>query len=130
MMLNNKQTRPVVATGLTGQIILQPGINEVPEAEYAFIKPALEGAGLFKSRLLEEGPTKEAKEGTKVITVGKSLAECSKEQAEALILETFDVKLLETWKKNEKRDDVRLAIVNQIDEVKKGPKTSDTGDEA
>lgn len=130
MMLNNKQTRPVVATGLTGQIILQPGINEVPEAEYAFIKPALEGAGLFKSKLLEEGPTKEAKEGTKVITVGKSLAECSKEQAEALILETFDVKLLETWKKNEKRDDVRLAIVNQIDEVKKGPKTSDTGDEA
>lgn len=130
MMLNNKQTRPVVATGLTGQIILQPGINEVPEAEYAFIKPALEGAGLFKSKLLEEGPTKEAKEGTKVITVGKSLAECSKEQAEALILETFDVKLLETWKKNEKRDDVRLAIVNQIDEVKKGPKTSDAGDEA
>lgn len=130
MFLNNKQTRPVVATGLTGQIILQPGINEVPEAEYAFIKPALEGAGLFKSKLLEEGPTKEAKEGTKVITVGKSLAECSKEQAEALILETFDVTLLETWKKNEKRDDVRLAIVNQIDEVKKGPKTSDAGDEA
>lgn len=130
MFLNNKQTRPVVATGLTGQIILQPGINEVPEAEYAFIKPALEGAGLFKSKLLEEGPTKEAKEGTKVITVGRSLAECSKEQAEALILETFDAKLLETWKKNEKRDDVRLAIVNQIDEVKKGPKTSDAGDEA
>lgn len=129
MFLNNKQTRPVVATGLTGQIILQPGINEVPEAEYAFIKPSLEGAGLFKSKLLEEGPTKEAKEGTKVITVGKSLAECSKEQAEALILETFDVKLLETWKKNEKRDDVRLAIVNQIDEVKKGPKTSDDGGE-
>lgn len=130
MFLNNKQTRPVVATGLTGQIILQPGINEVPEAEYAFIKPALEGAGLFKSKLLEEGPTKEAKEGTKVITVGKSLAECSKEQAEALILETFDVKLLETWKKNEKRDDVRLAIVNQIDEVKKGPKNSDAEEEA
>ena len=130
MMLNNKQTRPVVATGLTGQIILQPGINEVPEAEYAFIRPSLEGAGLFKSKLLEEGPTKEAKEGTKVITVGKSLSECSKEQAEALILETFVVKLLETWKKNEKRDDVRLAIVNQIDEVKKGPKTSDDGDEA
>lgn len=130
MFLNNKQTRPVVATGLTGQIILQPGINEVPEAEYAFIKPALESAGLFKSKLLEEGPTKEAKEGTKVITVGKSLAECSKEQAEALILETFDVKLLETWKKNEKRDDVRLAIVNQIDEVKKGPKNSDAEEEA
>lgn len=129
MFLNNKQTRPVVATGLAGQIILQPGINEVPEAEYAFIKPALEGAGLFKSKLLEEGPTKEAKEGTKVVTIGKSLAECSKEQAETLILETYDVKLLETWKKNEKRDDVRLAIVNQIDEVKKGPKTSDAGDE-
>lgn len=130
MFLNNKQTRPVVATGLTGQIILQPGINEVSEAEYAFIKPALEGAGLFKSKLLEEGPTKEAKEGTKVITVGKSLAECPKEQAEALILETYDVKLLETWKKNEKRDDVRLAIVNQIDEVKKGPKNSDAEEEA
>lgn len=130
MMLNNKQTRPVVATGLSGQIILQPGINEIPEAEYNFIKPALEGAGLFKSKMLEEGPTKEAKEGTKVVTVGKSLSECSKEQAEELIAETFDMKLLETWKKAEKRDDVRLAIVNRIDEVKKGPENTETGDEA
>lgn len=130
MMLNNKQTRPVVATGLSGQIILQPGINEIPEAEYNFIKPALEGAGLFKSKMLEEGPTKETKEGTKVVTVGKSLSECSKEQAEELIAETFDMKLLETWKKAEKRDDVRLAIVNRIDEVKKGPENTETGDEA
>lgn len=130
MILNNKQTRPVVATGLSGQIILAPGVNDVPEAEYAVIKPALEGAGLFKSKLLEEGPTKEVKEGTKVATVGKPLGECTKEQAEALIEETFDIKLLEAWKKTEKRDDVRLALANRIDVVKKGPETTETGDEA
>lgn len=125
MILNNKQSRPVVTTSPTvGTLVLFPGVNEIPDDVYAGVKPQLEGAGLFLNKLLEEGPTKEVKDGSKLAAVGKSLAECSPEQAQTLITETFDVKLLEKWRKLEKRDEIRLAIANQLDEIKKNPNAS------
>lgn len=122
MILNNKQSRPVVTTSKTlGSLVLLPGVNELPDEVYAEVKPQLEGAGLFKGKLLEEGPTREVKDGSKLAAVGKSLSECTAEQAQLLIAETFDVKLLDKWRKLEKRDEVRLAIANQLDEIKKNP---------
>ena len=47
---------------------------------------------------------------------------------EAAWEQTLDVNLLETWKKGEERQDVRLAILNQIDEMQKREKKGDKKD--
>lgn len=101
------------------QLRIIPGINEVDDRIWAVVRPALEPK--IKLGTLQEVAAVEkasGKAGEKTIT-GKSITDLPAQEAEAIIKQTLDVALLESWKKIEKRDEVRLAIASQIDEMKK-----------
>lgn len=121
--LNENRVIMVPATEGAPMLRLIPGINEVPDAQWNAIKKNLEGK--LSDKLIEEvGSTTVKGKGANAqdVTVGKTLKDLSFGEAEAIIKQTLDVALLETWKKAEERSDVRLAILNQIDEMKKRDK--------
>ena len=121
--LNENRVIMVPATEGAPMLRLIPGINEVPDAQWNAIKKNLEGK--LSDKLIEEvGATTVKGKGANAqdVTVGKTLKDLSFGEAEAIIKQTLDVALLETWKKAEERSDVRLAILNQIDEMKKRDK--------
>lgn len=118
--LNENRVIMVPATEGAPMLRLIPGINEVPDAQWNEVKKNLEGK--LSAKLIEEvGSTTVKGKGANApeVTVGKTLKDLSFGEAEAIIKQTLDVALLETWKKAEERSDVRLAILNQIDEMKK-----------
>lgn len=123
MIVNNKQARALVVDGATGLVILKPGINEMTDADFAIAKGGFESAGLIKSGKLEIGPSKEEKVGSTIVSVGKSLKDITDlEKVQQIIDATLDADLLNTWRKAEKREEVRLFIMNQLDVIKTGKK--------
>lgn len=119
MIVHNKQARAISFDGLTGLLVLKPGINEILDADFNFAKGAFESAGLIKAGLIVVGPSKEEKKGSEVVTVGKSLKDITEiSVVEEMVNATFDNALLDKWRKEEKREDVRILIINQIDLLK------------
>ncbi len=116
MLVNNRQNRPVTFSGSTGLIVLSPGWNEMSDKDAETLRVNSKPLKLEENGHLEFGPTAKAKEGGK--EAGKTLSELTPVEAEETIKETNDIKLLEKWRKGEKRDDVRLLIANRIEEVK------------
>ncbi len=119
MFVNNKQTRGVSFSSPSGALVqLMPGISEISDEDAGALKSAIAPLKLEETGLIVFGETKTVGQGETKRTIGKTLADLKPEEAEALILETNDVVLLNTWKKSEKRDEVRLAIVNRLEFIK------------
>ena len=121
MILKFNEARALMTEHTEGEpmIRIMPKVNEVDDRQWNLVRPHLLhkiAAGL----IVEVGATVK-KDGKTEAYVGKKLSEFSAQEAEALVAETLDVALLEKWKKIETRDAVRLAIVNQIEEMKKAP---------
>jgi hypothetical protein len=55
------------------------------------------------------------------IEVSRTIKDMTSEEAEELIRNTYDVKLLKKWKADESRESVRAALFNQIEEMEKEP---------
>lgn len=127
MIVHNKQTRAVVFSGKSGLVHLLPGVNEIHDEDAAILSANIAPLKLEEAGLIEFGDVKGTGKEGKGPAVGKSLSDYSPEEAEALLKDTNDIKLLERWKKSEKRDDVRLHIVNRIEAVKnyKGPESEE-----
>lgn len=117
MLVNNRQTHPIGFAGANGLVTLVPGWNEMSDVDALAFRAAIKPLKYEAKNLIEFGEVSEPKQaGAK--PVGKTLAQLTPEVAEATINETNDIALLEAWKKREKREDVRLAIANRIEEVK------------
>lgn len=135
MIINWTESRlKVVPVKGKGNIILQPGNNEVDESLWNECRGILTRdikAGRVKEvhvkkeeKIIEpekKGPGgKILKPAEKVTTVkGKGLKDLSLEEAEAVVNETFALDTLKKWKKTESRDSIRTAIMNQIETVEK-----------
>jgi len=95
-------------------IHLLPGYNEVDDSEWEQIKnnckPRLEDNNLV---LLTK------KEGDKEIIVSFSdIAKDNPDKAVEIVNQTYNISLLEKWKSETSRDELRSAIFNQIDAIK------------
>lgn len=99
------------------QLRIIPGVNEVDDRIWAVVRPSLEPK--IKRGSIVEIAASEKGTGKEKTLVGKAITELPPQEAESIIKQTLDVVLLESWKKLEKRDEVRLAIATQIDEMKK-----------
>ena len=95
-----------------------PGVNEVTDADWNKVRSTL-STKIDDGMLLEIGTV--TKKGDKEVVSPKKFHDFVAAEAVAIVGETYDVELLEKWRKLEKRDEVRLAIVNQIEEMKKRP---------
>lgn len=131
MLVKLNENRVVMVPAVEGAPMLRliPGINEVPDAQWGSVKKSLESK--LSDKLIEEvGSTTVKGKGQNAqdVTVGKTIKDLSFGEAESIIKQTLDVKLLETWKKGEERQDVRLAILNQIEEMQKREKKGDKKD--
>ena len=121
MILKYNEARALMTEHPEGEPMIRiiPKVNEVEDRQWNLARPHLLhkiAAGL----IVELGATVK-KDGKAEVYVGKKLAEFSAQEAEALVAETLDASLLEKWKKTELRDAVRLAIANQLEELKKAP---------
>lgn len=126
MLVTNHQTRAVVFSGKSGLVHLLPGVNELHDEDAAILSANIAPLKLEEAGLIEFGDVKKSgKDGA--VTVGKTLADLSPEEAETTIKAVNDIKLLEKWKRGEKRDDIRLHLVNRIEEIKnyKGPESEE-----
>lgn len=130
MILKYNEARALMTEHTEGEpmIRIMPKVNEVDDRQWNLARPHLLhkiAAGI----IVEVGATAK-KDGKTEVYVGKKLGEFTAQEAEALVAETLDVALLEKWKKSENRDAVRLAIANQIEEMKKAPeKAAKKGEE-
>ena len=95
-------------------IHLLPGYNEVDNEDWEQIKDNC------KPRLLDNNLVLLTKmEGDKEIIVSFSnIAKDNPDKAVEIILQTYNVSLLEKWKSETSRDELRSAIFNQIDAIK------------
>ena len=127
--LNDNRVVMVPATEGAPMLRLIPGINEIPDAQWSAVKKSLE-VKLASKKIEEVGAITAKGKGQNApdVTVGKTIKDLSFSEAESIIKQTLDVNLLETWKKGEERQDVRLAIHNQIDEMQKREKKGDKKD--
>lgn len=131
MIVKLNENRVIMLPAKDGEPMLRliPGINEVPDPQWNIAKKSLEPKLAVK--LIEEmGSTTVKGKGQNApdVSVGKTLKDFNFSEAESIIKQTLDVKLLETWKKSEERQDVRLAILNQIEEMQKREKKGDKKD--
>jgi hypothetical protein len=99
-------------------VILLPGLNEVPAAVWNEIDKDLNLLGGYDGQFLtvrtekvkenETGKTKEVKE----------FAEMSGQLTKEMVAECISIKTLEQWIANENRTDIRYAIEKRIDSLK------------
>ena len=110
MIVNNKAGRFLHIGGEK----LFPGVNKIADEKWAEIKKL--HADRIGKDLLEVAATKDKETGE---LKGTDLAKVPANEAEKLIAETFSLPLLEEWKKADGRESVRMAIMNQIEFLKK-----------
>lgn len=123
---NRVKVVPIVAKNsptVVGKVTLMPGNNVITDSEWDGIKDNLKyelEKGLI-SEIVQEIPEvdKEGKETGKKVTV-KEFRKMEAERAEEIVKDTYNLKTLKSWKKNESRDSVRAAIQNQIDAIEEG----------
>ena len=130
MILKYNEARALMTEHTEGEpmIRIMPKVNEVDDRQWNLARPHLLHK-ITAGIIVEVGATVK-KDGKAEVYVGKKLGEFTAQEAEALVAETLDVALLEKWKKGENRDAVRLAIANQIEEMKKAPeKAAKKGEE-
>lgn len=90
-----------------------PGINFVPASVFADIEKSLKfkfDEKVYKKLHID-------KESKSQFEVSVDFAKLTPKQAEALIEDIYSVELLEELKREEARDSVRAALMNQIDNM-------------
>jgi hypothetical protein len=113
-----------------GTVRLHPGVNQIDEDVLEEIKDNLDRekkskvskgkhAGRMKIEIVTAQAVDEKGEAKGAPKVVKTLSETSPEDAQALINECADMPTLKKWKQYEKREDVRLMIMNRIDDIEK-----------
>jgi hypothetical protein len=128
MIVNNKTSparilvlsRPLPAgpTGLVQHepIVLKPGVNEIHDDAAKMIeKSATVKEWLKKGMIKVLAPKKGAEKASGV-------GGFEEEQALELVQECFDVKALSAWKEGEKREAIRVAMLERIAELKASAK--------
>jgi hypothetical protein len=129
MIVNNKQTRLIVLpyrgknSMVMGKMVLLPGCNVVDETHWAAARSSVEDK--IKRGELVEVKT-EVKETihpqTKKKTVevkGINLKDLEAKEAAEVVDDTYSLETLGVWKEEESREDVRVAILKQIELVEK-----------
>jgi hypothetical protein len=98
------------------QIQLLPGMNEVSDDEWQVMKPHLAAeikSGVIKVIEKEVEKSKQAPDGK-----ARNLKQFSAREAVALVAETVNPDTLNRWYQKETREEVRLAIVERMKELK------------
>lgn len=100
-----------------GEMQLIPGINKVDEKVWAEAQKFPKTKWLMENEHLE---VVEGEGGKKLeASADESLASLSEKKAVKLVEETFEMRLLEQWKKTEKRNKVLDALDARMDEINK-----------
>ena len=94
-----------------GTIILLPGCNEVAEKYIKYLKMVLESKIKLGKIVIIEENNKEGK--SKIL----KFQDMPSERCIQLINETNNVKTLKTWRRKEKRDEIRISIKDRIEEI-------------
>lgn len=132
MIVEWKDNRVVVIPfDNNNSIRLLPGFNEVNEDEWKKAKKFTNLENDYQWRFIKEVVAEKEivtekenkKTGEKIIekSIEKKfvdLKDLPDEKAEEVVLDTFDIKTLEKWKKIEGRDNVRISIIEQIKNIK------------
>lgn len=106
----------------SGNINLVYGNNDIPDKKWEGVKTLLESHledGRIK--IVEEEVIIEEKKGDKVIKKKVKTStpkQMSAVRMRALIEETFSIKTLETWLRNENRDEIRARLKDKIEAVR------------
>lgn len=109
-------------------VILLPGVNEVPDEVWKKIRPSLIShlnarnlITIEENKIIEKegkpdknGKIEKIKEKT---SIPKKFTELDPEECLSLIAQTNNLPTLEKWKKEEKREDVRIALMERLNEV-------------
>lgn len=116
----------------TPMLRILPKINEIADEVWNRIRPhlshKLDRQKGDKVAQIEELHVVAGKPGAKGVT-GKTLKDLTPAEAEAIVKDTLDSELLKLWKTTEKRDDIRLAIANQVEEMSKRNKSKTKSDD-
>ena len=121
---------------VSARITLAPGKNDVPDhlwdaakhnlshdPEAKWIKEFSEKKVVEKLPAgMREAAAKKIGNGKYEISKSIPLKDVKPQEAEEIIRDTFNLKTLEKWKKEESRDSVRAAILNQIETIEKPKK--------
>lgn len=111
-------------TSMTPYTLL-PGIQEIADSVWKKLKTQTGVKRLImKGDLLEKAPP--AKDNKKA---GKGLAKYSAEEAQFIVEETFDKKLLGDWLKIEARSVIKTAIETQLKRIEESLELKDESDE-
>lgn len=99
------------------QVRIMPGISDIPDATWNAIKPHL-GPKLASGVLTEKLATvkKDGKNGD--VSVGKTFEELDTKERESIVALTFDLDLLERWRKSAKNDQAAHVCTKRIEELR------------
>lgn len=107
-----------------GDLTLLPGMNEVSDEQWLVVRGDVKDH-LDRKNLLEvhaevvKKVDPETKKEVFKIESAKTLKQLAAKEAEEVVKQTFNLKTLGKWLKEEARDSVRVEIRNQIDSVNK-----------
>ena len=126
---------------ITKTLVFQPGCNVVDDKEWEELKKnkmiQLEMQhGLFEEvgkkvikkvteevEVEEDGKKKKEKVEKNIeVTESATLKDLDPEKALEVIKDTFNLETLNAWRKEEARDEIRAAISNQVEFIKRGGK--------
>lgn len=108
-------------------VTLIPGINEMPDDVWNTVRENKKVKYYLSENLIVEKhmeEKKDAKENVIGVMSAKAFSELESEEQEALVKETFDVVLLEKWRKKG-NDFLKGVIDDQIDSIKNPGKDDD-----
>jgi len=123
--------------GKRGDVILKPGGNEIdnetwegvshhvkldPERNFIEVIADEEKTDKAPAGLSKKQAEKYAdKDGKFTVNKPKKLTDIGPEKAIDIIRDTWDVETLKLWRRSEDREDVRVEISKQIEEINKPP---------
>jgi len=127
-LINWKQDRAKVVPKNTAKgkkvksketVIFIPGYNEVSEKDWKAIEkncePRLKDGNL--EVITMQVKREDGKEQEKPVSFAQ-IAESDPERARQIIAGTYSENLLTKWRKNSGKDEIRVAISNQIDDIR------------
>ena len=115
MLIENRETRVYIV----GEVKLMPGVNQISKNEWNHVKGHPHVMHRLDDELLKVIDQEDAADGEV-----HSIKEFQPKQAEKIIKQTFDEKLLNDWLADEKRGSVKAAISAQLKFVSVGAKNN------
>lgn len=112
---DSKSRKKWQALPIISKIKLLPGYNEIDNDTWQAIEPSL--VEHIKNGYLEKIEKEIEQSDGKIQKKAVSLKDVEPEKCYKILEETNNYNVLKKWLNNEKRDDVRLAIKQRIDEV-------------